>query len=260
MYIFWIPSKNNFEAFYIRSDLLDELTTLLIRTLIIYFLLTLSMRIMGKRQLGEMELSELVTTLLLSEIAAVPITDFKIPITRAIIPVLLIISFEIIVPFIIGKKRVLKKLIEGKPSYLIYRGELRMSEIRKNRVSLDELMCELRGQGYFDISDVQYALLEPNGRLSVLPKTGDSCAQNMNGMVHSLIIDGEVVDFSLKLLKIDRAWIDKKIASLGVSIKDVRLFGVDDNMNIVSVISSKSENTAITKLTCEKAPNKNTRG
>lgn len=227
---------------------MDELATLLVRTVIIYFLLTLAMRIMGKRQLGEMELSELVTTLLLSEIAAVPITDFRIPITRAIIPVVLIISFEIIVPFIIGKKRSLKKLVEGKPSYLIYRGELRMSEIRKNRVSLDELICELRGQGYFDISDIQYAILEPNGKLSVLPKCGDTTAQNANGMVHSLIIDGEIIDFNLKLLKIERKWLDKKLSSLGVSLSAVRFFGVDDNMNTVSVISSKAENSKVVKL------------
>ena len=233
---------------------MDELTTLLVRTLIIYFLLTIAMRIMGKRQLGEMELSELVTTLLLSEIAAVPITDFRIPMTRAIIPVILIISFEIIIPFIIGKKRSLKKLVEGKPSYLIYRGELRMSEIRKNRVSLDELICELRGQGYFDISDIQYAILEPNGKLSVLPKSGDATAQNTNGMVHSLIIDGEIIDFNLKLLKIERKWLDKKLSSLGVSLKAVRFFGVDDNMNTVSVISSKSENSKVVKLL--KAKNK----
>ena len=153
---------------------MDELTTLLVRTLIIYFVLTVSMRIMGKRQLGEMELSELITTLLLSEIAAVPITDFRIPLKRAIIPVLLIISFEIILPFIIGKKRFIKKLFEGKPSYIIYRGELRISEIKKNRLSLDELICELRGQGYFDISDMDYLILEPNGRLSILPKNPDS--------------------------------------------------------------------------------------
>lgn len=210
------------------------------------------MRVMGKRQLGEMELSELVTTLLLSEIAAVPITDFRIPMIRAIIPVALIISFEIIVPFVIGKKRVLKKLVEGKPSYLIYRGELRMTEIKKNRVSLDELICELRTQGYFDISDIQYAILEPNGQLSILPKHGDSCAQNVGGMVHNLIIDGEVVDFNLKLLKIERSWLDKKIASLGVGIKDVRLFGIDDNNNVVSVISSKAQNAQVIKSHSEK--------
>ena len=137
------------------EDDLNEITTLLVRTIIIYLLLTTSMRIMGKRQLGEMELSELVTTLLLSEIAAVPILDFAIPLKRAVIPVLLIISFEIIIPFISAKKRFIKKLIEGKPSYIIYKGELRLSEIKKSRISLDELVGELRVQGYFDISDIE---------------------------------------------------------------------------------------------------------
>ena len=226
---------------------MDEITTLLIRTVIIYFTLTLSMRIMGKRQLGEMELSELVTTLLLSEISAVPIVDFKIPLKRALIPVLLIISFEIIIPFISEKKRFIKKLVEGKPSYIIYRGELRLSEIKKNRISLDELICELRGQGFFDISDIEYAILEPNGQLSVLPKNGDTTAQNTGGMVHSLVINGEIVEFNLKLLNLDRKWLDKKISALGTTLKNVRLLGVDDCMNIISVISSDDKKSAITK-------------
>ena len=226
---------------------MDEITTLLLRTLITYFVLTVSMRIMGKRQLGELEVSELVTTLLLSEIAAVPITDFRIPMMRAIIPVALIISFEIIVPFVSGKKRIMKKFAEGKPSYLIYRGELRLSEIKKNRLSIDELMSEMRTQGYFDISDIQYAVLEPNGRLSILPKNENSDAQNVGGMVHSLIIDGEVIEFNLRLMGLDRSWLDKKISLLGVSLDSIRLFAVDDCANTVSVIASRSQNAKIVK-------------
>ena len=226
---------------------MDEISQLLVRTVIIYFTITVSMRVMGKRQIGEMELSELVTTLLLSEIAAVPITDFRIPIKRAIIPMLLIISFEIIIPFIIAKKRFIKKLIEGKPSYIIYHGELRLSEIKRSRVSLDELVGELRTQGYFDISDIEYAILETNGRLSILPKSGDSASQNSCGMVHNLIINGEIIDFNLKLLGLDEAWLNKQISSLGVSIRDISLFGVDDCDNRVSVISRKKKNSKIIK-------------
>ena len=226
---------------------MDGITILLIRTVIIYFLLTASMRIMGKRQLGELELSELVTTLLLSEIAAVPIIDFRIPLKRAIIPIFLIISFEIIIPFISEKKRFLKKLIVGKPSYIIYKGELRLSDIKKSRISLDELIGELRGQGYFDISDVEYAILEPNGRLSVLPKEGDSANQNVCGMVHNLIISGEIIDFNLKLLGLDEKWLDKKISSLGAKKKDVSLLGLDDCGNIISVISHNKKNSKIIK-------------
>ena len=226
---------------------MDELTKLLVRTVIIYFILTISMRVMGKRQLGEMELSELVTTLLLSEIAAVPIIDFRIPLKRALIPVLLIISFEIIIPFISEKKRFIKKLIVGKPSYIIYKGELRLSEIKKSRISLDELVGELRGQGYFDITDIEYAILEPNGRLSVLPKSNDSVNQNVCGMVHNLIINGETIDFNLKLLGLDEKWLDKRLSSMGVKLKEVSLFGIDDCGNAVSVISHNKKNSKIIK-------------
>ena len=231
---------------------MDELTKLLVRTVIIYFVLTVSMRVMGKRQLGEMELSELVTTLLLSEIAAVPIVELRIPLKRAIIPVLLIISFEIIIPFISAKKRFIKKLIEGKPSYIIYKGELRLSEIKKSRISLDELVGELRVQGYFDISDIEYAILETNGQLSVLPKNGDSTSQNVCGMVHNLIINGEIIDFNLKLLGLDKKWLEKKISSLGAKKKDISLLGIDDCGNIISVISHNRKNSKIIKTSQNK--------
>jgi len=226
---------------------LDELTVLLVRTVIVYFLLTVSMRIMGKRQLGEMELSDLITTLLFSEIASVPIVDLAIPLFHAVIPILIIISFEIIIPFIIGKNRKVKKLVEGKPSYLIYKGELRLSEIKKNRVSLDELMCELRNQGYFDISDINYAVLEPNGQLSVLPKENDENLRNAGGMMHSIILNGEVVEFNLKLLDIDISWVNKTLASMGARLEEVYLLGIDDQRNLIYAVSKNGKNTKIIK-------------
>ena len=233
---------------------MDELTTLLVRTVIVYLLLTLSMRIMGKRQLGEMELSDLITTLLFSEIAAVPIVDQSIPLFHAIIPTLILISFEIIIPFVIGKNRRVKKLFEGKPSYLIYQGELRLSEIKKNRVSLDEIMCELRNQGFFDISDVDYAILEPNGQLSVLPKNSDETLRNVGGMMHCLIINGEIVDFNLKLSGVNKGWINKTLSSMGARLCDLSLLGLDDSGNIIYAISKNGKNTKIVKKAKKDVP------
>ena len=203
---------------------------------------------MGKRQLGEMEISDLITTLLFSEIAAVPIVDLAIPLSHAIIPTLIIISFEIIIPFVIGKSRKVKKFVEGKPSYLIYRGELRLSEIKKNRVSLDELMCELRNQGYFDISDIDYAVLEPNGQLSVLPKSNDENLRNTGGMMHCIILNGEIVEFNLKLLGLNSAWINKTLDSMSARLSDVSLLGIDDQRNLIYAISRKGKNTKIIKI------------
>ncbi len=233
---------------------MDELTTLLVRTVIVYLLLTLSMRIMGKRQLGEMEISDLITTLLFSEIAAVPVVDQSIPLFHAIIPILILISFEIIIPFAIGKSRKVKKLVEGRPSYLIYKGELRLSEIKKNRVSLDEIMCELRNQGYFDLSDVDYALLEPNGQLSVLPKSNDETLRNVGGMMHCLVINGEIVRFNLSLVGVDENWVNKTVSAMGARLSDVSLLGIDDNGCVIYAISKNGKNTKIMKKAKKDVP------
>ncbi len=219
---------------------MDELSDLLIRTLIIYFVLTLSMRIMGKRQIGQMELSELVTTLLLSEVAAVPIVDFQIPLRRALIPMMLIISLEIIVPFIGNKSRFIKKIIEGKPSFIIYRGKVVFSEIRKNRVSFDDIVSQLRTEGYFDISKIEYLILEPSGSLSVFPKQQSDGSQLPDRMVHSLIIDGEILEGNLKLLGVEKRELLNKLHALGNNLSDITLLGVDDRMNIVTLISKNS--------------------
>lgn len=233
---------------------MDELTVLLFRTVTVYLILTLSMRIMGKRQLGEMELSDLITTLLFSEIAAVPVVDLTIPLFHAIIPTVIILSFEIIIPFIIGKSRKVKKFVEGKPSYLIYKGELRLSEIKKNRVSIDELLCNLRNQGYFDISDIDYAILEPNGQISTLPKSNDESLRNTGGMVHCLVINGEIIEFNLKLLGFNRAWINKTLSSMNTRLCDVSLLGIDDQKNLVYAVSRNGKNTKIMKIAKKDVP------
>ena len=219
---------------------MSEIDVILIRTVTIYFVLTVSMRIMGKRQLGELQISELITTLLLSEIAAVPITDFTIPLTRSLIPIVLIISFEIIIPYLGSHFKKLGDVIDGKPAYIIFEGKPDQREIRKNRISLRELISELRTQGYFDLSEIRYAILEPNGSISVFPKaesrpatcSESSITPNDSGIAHSVIANGKIIDFNLNLLSLDRAWLSAELSRNGASVKDVYLMTVDDTKNV----------------------------
>ena len=148
----------------------------------------------------------------------------------------------------------MKKLVEGRPSYLIYKGELRLSEIKKNRVSLDEIMCELRNQGYFDLSDVDYALLEPNGQLSILPKSNDETLRNVGGMMHCLVINGEIVHFNLSLVGVDENWINKTVSAMGACLRDVSLLGLDDNGCVIYAISKNGKNTKIMKKAKKDVP------
>ena len=146
------------------------MASIFVRTVIRYVCLSLSLKFMGKRQMGELEISELVSTLVISEVAALPVADPDIPLLNAIIPVILIVCLEIIISYAKNKSAKLKKCVEGQPIFVIYRGKLRQSALNDNRISLNELLCELRMQGVGDIKNVYYAILEPNGKLSVLKR------------------------------------------------------------------------------------------
>ena len=159
------------------------MASILIRTLLIYILLFLSLRIMGKRQIGELDVGDLISTLLISELAAIPIDDPDIPLMNAILPTLVIISIEIILSTLKNKSERLKRAVEGAPVYIIYKGRLLQEALRKNRLSVNEVLSALRSQGAADISEVEYALVEQNGTLSIA-KTGET------PMAHAIIVDG----------------------------------------------------------------------
>jgi len=161
------------------------MASIFIRTFIIYIIIAFALRLMGKRQIGELEVSELVSTLLISEIASLPIADPDIPLLNAIIPVLFIFSLEIIISSLKNKSEKLKKLVEGEPIFLIHKGKIQEKALRENRISINELLCEGRIQGIGDISEIYYAILEQNGQISFLKR-----GTNENIAI-PLIIDGE---------------------------------------------------------------------
>lgn len=211
--------------------------TIFIRILLIYLLLILTMRFMGKRQIGQLQLSELVTTILLSELAVQPITDENIPLSFAVVPIATLISLEIIISFAVTKLPFLKPIFDGKPSILINRGEINFSEIARVRISMEELLSQLRIAGTPDISEVYYAILEQNGQLSVIPRRNDSPPTGREigkkvkevGIPHALIVDSEISEFDLNLIGKDKAWLAKKLKKRGVTAKDVFLFTIDDD-------------------------------
>ncbi len=211
--------------------------TIFVRLLFIYFLLTAAMRLMGKRQIGEMQLSELIITILLSELASQPILDPQIPLVGAVVPILALLSVEVILSFAVTRLPFLKPILEGKPSILIARGRLDKAEIARVRISLEELLTELRLAGIGDISDVDYAILEQNGRLSVIPKhrrRPPTCEDlsikvKPDGIAHAVIVDSRISEFDLKLIGRDRDWLEQRLASRGVDLNHVYLFTVDDS-------------------------------
>ncbi len=224
--------------------------TIFIRTLIIYIIITITLRIMGKRQVGELEASELVSTLILSEIASLPISEPNVPLLFALIPVLLIVSLEVIVTYSKNKVNFLKKMFEGKPSFIIYKGELNQKELEKMRISLQEFISELRLQGIMDISQVYYAILEEKGKLSTVlkseyqPITADNMKIKVteSGMAHSLIIDGKYNEESIKRLSMSKTDVNELCANHKCAPKDVFLLTLDDEGKTHIIMKEKEEN------------------
>lgn len=201
------------------------MTSIVVRTVIIYILLSFSLRIMGKRQLGELDVGELVSTLLISEIASIPIDDPDIPLLNAIIPILFILALEIILSTLKNKSEKMKRLIEGKPEYIIYKGRLLQKSLSDNRISLNELLSEMRTQGVGDIEEVYYAAVEQNGSLSILKK-------DESKMAHALIIDQNIIYSNLKAHGYDERWLKKRLDEFDARQEEVFLMTVNDEGKI----------------------------
>lgn len=223
------------------------MTTGVIRTFIIYILLILAMRVTGKRQIGELEISEFVSTILISEIASAPISNHEIPLSFAIVPIFLIISLEVIISFLTTRSNLMKKIFLGSPSVLIRRGEVQPRELSKARMSLEELLCQIRESGVATIEDVYYAIMESDGTLSIIPKASKTppCAADMSvnvtesGIAHAVIIDGVIKKEALDGSGKSRAWLENEIKKSGNKLKDIFLLSVDD-ANHVYIIKRKN--------------------
>ncbi len=223
---------------------------LVLHTIVIYFFLILAMRLMGKRQLGELQLSELITTFLLSEIASTPITNKEFPLHYAIISILIIIFFEIILPLLMSRFTFLKRLIESKPSYIIFKGKISQKEMKKNRITIEELLASLRTNNVADISEIQYLILEPNGKLSFFPKAESrgvtikdlKLSVKDTGVAHPLVIDKVICEKNLQKLDMSREVFDKILERYNVTPKDVFLMTIDDAGNI-NLIEAEDKNS-----------------
>ncbi len=210
---------------------------LLIRTVIIYIFLLITMRLMGKRQLGELEISELVSTLLLSDIAALPITNQEIPLTYAIVPILSITAFEIITSLALTKMPRLKSIFSTRPSIVIRKGRIDKGELLKNRISLDELISELRQKNITDISDVQYAIIEQNGKMTVIPKAMQAAPTRNDlglpvtetGICHIVISDGIINRHGLNITGKSREWLNDLLKKAKKDPKRIVLMTISDN-------------------------------
>ena len=220
------------------------MASLFVRTLIIYIMLIAVLRFMGKRQIGQMQLSELITALLLSELASQPLTDADIPIIYAVIPIFLLVSVEVIMSYLSTKSNIMKKILDSTPSIIIRKGQIDQREMLRMRMSMEELMGELRLKGISAVNEVDYAILEQNGQISVLTNDKNSPLQQKdmniegdgNGIEHMLIVDGHISDYEMKVTGKTKEWISSEMKKRRiVDIGDIFLMTVDDKENTVVI-------------------------
>ncbi len=217
----------------------------LIRTIILYFIIVLGTRIMGKRQLGELQPSDLVITILISNIATLPIEETEIPLVTGIIPILTLVCFEVFSSALSLKSPLARRLISGRPIVIIQNGRLNQKEMRDLRFSLDDLMEQLRGSGIFDLSEVQLAIVETTGKLSIYQKFPyrPATAQTLqippppgqDNPPRVIISDGVLQKKALAACNLSERWLAGVLQAEGCTVQEVFLLSAGSGADYLLV-------------------------
>ena len=212
-----------------------------IRTVLLYLILILVIRMMGKRQIGQMEASEFVVTMLVANLAAIPMQDGGIPLFSGVVPILTVLGVELILSGLAVRSVRFRRILCGKPVILIENGNILQQNLRKTRVTLDELTGHLREKDVLDIRAVQYAILETNGNLSVFPYPKERPASAKDAGVPArkqylpmtIISDGYLMEENLIKAKKDTRWVQRVLEENRASLEDTWLLTVDGGDKVV---------------------------
>ena len=209
----------------------------LVRTLVLYFAVICAVRLMGKRQLGEMDPAELVVTILVSDLAAVPMQDLGIPLFFGLVPIAALVALEVLLSILSLKSRFFRRLLNGQPAIIIRKGQLDLSKLR---LTTEDLVVALRKQNVASVSDVKYGVIEPDGSLTIVlypqqqPVTAEmlSLSPKDTGLPLVVISDGQMVERSLGLLRLDRDAVVNRLRNRGMRPEEVFLMTLDDCGNM----------------------------
>lgn len=211
------------------------------RSVILYLFIILGIRLLGKHQVGELEPSEFVLAMIIADVASVPMQDYGIPLLMGLIPIVTLLCLAMLLSVLSMKSLKLRALLVGVPSIVIRAGVPDEKELRRSRMTLDELLEELRLQGYTELSAIRYGILETNGQLSLLPYAGKKppTAEDMAlavsdaGLPLVIINDGRLISANLTRRGLNEAWLRKRLSERKVqSVREVFLMTVDEQNNI----------------------------
>ncbi len=213
------------------------MSTLIIRSIIIYFLVLVVFRLMGKRQLGQMQPFELVLTLILADIATIPMTEISTPILHGIVPLLTLLVVHYTITLLSRFSTKFSDMISGKPVIVINQDGVDYKAVKKLNLSIDDITESLRGAGYFSFDEVLFAIMETNGKMSVLPRAQNSplvkedmkIKSEENSLPVTIVSEGKILKENFNQVKVSKEKIMKYIKNLGISIKNILIFTLDNN-------------------------------
>jgi len=210
-----------------------------VRTIILYILVLIVMRFMGKREIGQLQPFELAISIMIADLATLPMAEPGIPITNGVIPILGLLVMHLIISIINMKSLRAREIICGKPSILIYRGKIQEDNMKKERFTINELEERLRGDNVFDIGDVEYAILETSGQISVIQKPNRRTTipedfginPPYEGISYDLVIDGKIMKANLEKLDKDYNWLIKQVEPFGIKPEEALIATIDAKGN-----------------------------
>lgn len=206
-----------------------------IRSVILYILVLIVMRLMGKREIGQMQPFELAISIMIADLATIPMTEIGIPIYYGIVPILGLLMMHIIISFINIRSLKGREIICGRPSILIYRGRINEKELRKQRFTINELEERLRSNNVFNLGDVEYAILETSGQITVIqkPEKRSLTPEDLGldpeyeGIPYDLVVDGKIMVENLKQIGKNYKWLEKEIKKFNMKPKEALVVTID---------------------------------
>lgn len=210
------------------------------RAIILYIIVLVVMRLMGKREIGQLQPFELAISIMIADLASIPMSEIGVPISNGIVPILGLLVMHLLISMINMKSIRARKIICGKPSILIYRGKIDEKTLKKERFTINELQERLRGNNVSNISDVEYAILETSGEVTIIqkPNKRNTIPEDFNimpeyeGIPYDLVIDGKVMDENLKSIGKNYTWLKKEVAKFGIRPEQALIVTLDGKQQI----------------------------
>lgn len=205
------------------------------RAIVLYLIVLVVMRLMGKREIGQLQPFELAISIMIADLASIPMTEIGIPIFNGIVPILGLLVMHLIISLINLKSLKAREIICGKPSILIYRGKINEKELKKERFTINELEERLRGNNVVNLGDVEYAILETSGQVTVIqkPEKRNTIPEDFNivpeyeGIPYDLVVDGKVMNKNLKAIGKNYNWLKKQVEKFDIKPEEALVVTID---------------------------------